>query len=129
MALLRPKWVHVMVNEQERSAWQAQAAAAGLTLADLIRQRLGDAKEVGRAPLKRRAARRADPALLAALGRIGSNLNQVARWANTYKGKAEAVQVLAALVSIEQVIAIHASEVKAMDAEDESAAEERDDAG
>jgi hypothetical protein len=105
MALLRPKWVHVMVSEQERTAWQAQAGAAGLTLADLIRKRLGDAKEVGREPIRRRAARRADPALLAALGRIGSNLNQVARWANTYKDKAEAVQVLAALVAIEQLLA------------------------
>lgn len=104
MALLRPKWVHVMVSEQERAAWQAQAGAAGLTLADLIRKRLGDAREVGRAPVRRRAARRADPALLAALGRIGSNLNQVARWANTYKNKAEAVQVLAALVAIEQLL-------------------------
>ena len=127
MALLRPKWVHVMVNEQERAAWQAQAGAAGLTLADLIRQRLGEAKTVGRDPVKRRAARRADPALLAALGRIGSNLNQVARWANTYKGKAEAVQVLAALVSIEQIIALHAPGAKALDAEDE--AEEPGDAG
>jgi hypothetical protein len=105
MAELRPKWVHVKVNEQERTAWQAQAGAAGLTLADLIRKRLGDAKEVGREPIRRRAARRADPALLAALGRIGSNLNQVARWANTYKDKAEAVQVLAALVAIEQLLA------------------------
>ena len=36
------------------------------------------------------------------LARIGANLNQIARWANTYKGDAEAVQVLAHLVAIER---------------------------
>ena len=101
---MRAKWVHVKVTDDERAGWQAQAEAAGLTLADLIRQRLGEARPVGRDPIRRRASRRADPELLAALGRIGSNLNQIARWANTYKGKAEAVQVLAALVGIEQIL-------------------------
>ena len=101
---MRAKWEHVKVTDDERAGWQAQAEAAGLTLADLIWQRLGEARPVGRDQVRRRAARRADPELLAALGRIGSNLNQIARWANTYKGKAEAVQVLAALVSIEQIL-------------------------
>lgn len=101
---MRAKWVHVKVTDDERAGWQAQAEAAGLTLADLIRQRLGEARPVGRDPIRRRASRRADPELLAALGRIGSNLNQIARWANTYKGGAEAVQVLAALVGIEQIL-------------------------
>ena len=32
------------------------------------------------------------------LARIGSNLNQIARWANTYKENAEAVEVAAHLV-------------------------------
>jgi len=36
------------------------------------------------------------------LARIGANLNQVARWANTYKSQAEALQVLAALFSLER---------------------------
>ncbi|MBC7201820.1 MAG: plasmid mobilization relaxosome protein MobC [Pseudomonas balearica] len=46
----------------------------------------------------------ADPALLAALARAGNNLNQIGRWANTYKSNADAVQVLAALVGIEQIL-------------------------
>ena len=36
------------------------------------------------------------------LARIGSNLNQIARWANTHKTEAEAVQILAHLVAIER---------------------------
>ena len=40
------------------------------------------------------------------LARIGSNLNQIARWANTHKGNAEAVEVLAHLVVIERALDI-----------------------
>ena len=36
--------------------------------------------------------------------RTGSNLNQFARWANTYKTAAEAVEVVAHLVAIEQAL-------------------------
>ena len=36
--------------------------------------------------------------------RIGSNLNQIARWANTHKENAEAVEVIAHLVSIERAL-------------------------
>ena len=39
-----------------------------------------------------------------AAGRIGSNLNQIARWCNTHCENADAVQVLAALVAIDQAL-------------------------
>ena len=38
------------------------------------------------------------------LARIGSNLNQIARWANTHKEKAEALEVTAHLVAIERAL-------------------------
>ena len=38
------------------------------------------------------------------LARIGSNLNQIARWANAHKGNAEAVEVIAHLVAIERAL-------------------------
>lgn len=96
----RDLWQHVKVTPSERAAWKAAAAAEGVTVADLIRKRMGTAPE-GRAPKRARAARRADPRLLQAAGRIGSNLNQIARWCNTYADGADAVQVLAALVAID----------------------------
>ena len=34
------------------------------------------------------------------LARIGNSLNQIARWANTHKGRAEAVQVVAHLLAL-----------------------------
>ena len=38
------------------------------------------------------------------IARIGSNLNQIARWANTYKDAAEAVEVVAHLAAIERTL-------------------------
>ena len=38
------------------------------------------------------------------LARIGSNLDQIARWANTYKENAEAMEVIAHLIAIEQAL-------------------------
>lgn len=100
----RDRWVHVKVTADERDAWQAAAAAAGVTLSDMLRDAMAT-RRVGRdRVVRRRAPRRADPALLAAIGRAGNNLNQIAHWCNRYKGGADAVQVLAALASIEQIL-------------------------
>ena len=38
------------------------------------------------------------------LARIGAILNQLARWANTWKSRAEAVEILTALVSLERAL-------------------------
>ena len=38
------------------------------------------------------------------LARIGSNLNQIARWANIHKEDAEVVEVVAHLVAIERAL-------------------------
>ena len=39
------------------------------------------------------------------VSRIGNNLNQVDRWANTHKTAAEAVEVIAHLITIERALA------------------------
>ena len=101
----RAATVRLRLKPAEQADWQAQAEAEGITLSDLIRKRMGSARPTGIEPKRqRRTGRKADPALLAALGRVGNNLNQVAKWANTYKTDAEARQVLAALVSIERIL-------------------------
>lgn len=38
---------------------------------------------------------------LCQLARIGNNLNQLARWANTHTGHVNSVEVITALISIE----------------------------
>ena len=102
MVAKRTKWVHIKVSEDERAVWKIQAEASGQTLADLIRTLLG-AKPDGTAPRKKRALRRADPILIATLGRVGNNLNQLARWANTHKSRVETVQVILTLIAIERI--------------------------
>ena len=98
----REKWVHVKVSPGERDAWHNLAAVSGLSLADLIRQELGEARLSNKTKPKPVPVKRVDPELIRELGRVGNNLNQVGRWANTYKSDAEAGQVLAALIALER---------------------------
>ena len=53
-------------------------------------------KGVGQTPLEKERIRQ--------LARIGANLNQLARCANTWKSRAEAVEILTALTSLERVL-------------------------
>jgi len=101
----RDKWIHVKVSDAERKSWQDMAQAQGVTLADLIRQRMGEAAEVGREPKRRkRLTKKADPELLRHLARIGNNLNQIAGWVNTWKEAAESISVISHLITIERAV-------------------------
>ncbi|EET46904.1 alveicin A immunity protein [Thalassobium sp. R2A62] len=56
---------------------RANAEAAGMPAATLLREALGLTEARRRKPIPR-----VDPALVLAVGRIGGNLNQIARWLN-----------------------------------------------
>lgn len=85
-----------------------EAANLGVTVSDVLRSYIKDEqiKPLGRPrPVKsipNRAYTPADPALVRELAKIGNNLNQLARWANTYKSNIEAVQILSQLGAIER---------------------------
>ncbi|WP_027188368.1 plasmid mobilization protein [Desulfovibrio cuneatus] len=89
----RSAWLKLRVTPAEKETIAAKAAAQGQTVTDFIRQRALDYR-LRQTPLEREHVRQ--------LARIGANLNQLARWANTFKNRAEVVQVLAALWSMEQ---------------------------
>lgn len=80
----------VRLMPDELAAWRSAADAAGLSLSDWLRDR------VGRAAQRSRRTAAADPALLAELARIGNNLNQLARLANG-AGKLPALVELAGI--------------------------------
>ena len=61
----------------EKAELRAKAEAAGLPAATLLREALGLTEARRRKPMPR-----VDPALVLAAGRIGGNLNQIARWLN-----------------------------------------------
>jgi hypothetical protein len=62
---------------EEKVQLRAKAEAAGLPAATLLREALGLTEARRRKPVPR-----VDPALVLAVGRIGGNLNQIARWLN-----------------------------------------------
>jgi hypothetical protein len=90
---IRSAWIKLRVSPAEKEAIVAKAEMQGQSLTDFLRQRALDYR-LRQTPLEKERVRQ--------LARIGSNLNQLARWANMYKGRAEALDVLVALVSLER---------------------------
>ena len=91
--------VRARVLPSEHAAWLARAAAAGVSPSDLLRQAMARTRTwTARAVAVERER-------TVQVARIGNNLNQIARWANTYAETAEAVEVIAHLVAIERAIA------------------------
>ena len=87
--------VVIRVHPEERDLLKLNAGIHGMSVSDYIRQTCLRLR-LRRTPEERRRLRE--------LARIGSNLNQLARWANTYKESLEAVEVLAALTRLETQI-------------------------
>ena len=85
----RDVWVKIRASEAERAEWHAKARSAGLTLSDLVRRSFGRVRTwtAPAAEVERERTRQ--------VARIGNNLNQIARWANTHGSEAEAVEVVA----------------------------------
>ncbi len=97
---VRTAAVIVRVFPEERDILRLNAGLHGMSMSDYIRQTCLGIR-LRRTPEEKRRLRE--------LARIGANINQLARWANTYKRAAEAVEVLAALAGIERRIAEFAS--------------------
>lgn len=89
----RTALVKLRVTPAEKEAITAKANAQGQTVTDFLRQRALDYR-LRQTSLEKEHVRQ--------LVRIGANLNQLARWANIHKGRAEAIDVLVALVSLER---------------------------
>ena len=95
----RAVWVKVRASEAERAEWHAKARSAGLTLSDLVRRSVGRSRTwtVAHAEVERERTRE--------VARVGNNLNQIARWANTHKEAVEAVEVIGHLIAIKRALA------------------------
>ncbi len=111
----------IRLPDEVLQRWKAAAADIGLCLSDWLRDRV-DGLDGGdptgpvvqtRKPTPRRGTPRhrpfteSDPAQVRELAKIGNNLNQIARWANTYKGAGDAVEVIAHLRAIDAHLALH----------------------
>ena len=89
----RSAWIKMRVTPDEKKLIESKASAQGQTVTDFLRQRALDYR-LRQSPLEKERIRQ--------LARIGSNMNQIARWANTYKKRAEAVEVITRLIVLER---------------------------
>lgn len=82
--------LRVRCSEGERAAWLRKARAQERSLSDYARHLLSAE------PMQRRAGPPVvDPMLLAAVGRAGNNLNQIARAMNTDRKAGRAIDLIA----------------------------------
>src|SRR5438128_116691 len=86
----RPFIIPVRVSKQERDDVRAKASGAGISVGALFRQaalNVAPPRAVRRPPVELEAAAR----VLAALGKIGSNINQLAHYAHQGKFQSEEI--------------------------------------
>ncbi|PJI85961.1 mobilization protein MobC [Yoonia maricola] len=82
--------LRVRCSEEERAAWLSKARAQERSLSDYARHVLSAE------PMQRRARPPAiDPVLLAAIGRAGNNLNQIARAMNADRKSGRPIDLIA----------------------------------
>ena len=98
MAERRTVQINVRVSPTERAAWRAKAAAAGVPLSTLLRQAMARTRTWTAPAADIERERNVQVA------RIGNNLNQLARWANTHTSLAEAVTVIDTLAAFERTL-------------------------
>jgi hypothetical protein len=82
--------IRVRVSEEEYAELMAKGAAVG-GMSALLRDHLGKVSVRHREDERQRVI---------ALNRINANLNMIAKWVNTYKSQADAVQVMVYLADV-----------------------------
>ena len=98
MAERRTVVVAARVTRAERAAWKEKAAAAGVSPSALLRLAMART-QTWTAPAMAVEHERSRQ-----IARIGNNLNQLARWANTHASPIEAVRVLDRLKAVERAL-------------------------
>ncbi len=88
--------VAARVTPEEHAAWQAKAEAAGVSPSRLLRQATARTRTWTAAEVERERTRQ--------IARVGNNLNQIARWANTHASPMDAIEMIAYLVHIARTL-------------------------
>ena len=95
----KTSWLSFRCTAAELAGWQATATAAGLPLSQLVRRALSRVRTWTASRVDVEQARTRE------LARIGSNLNQLARWANTHQAGLDAVTILTHLTTLSRELA------------------------
>ncbi len=94
----KTKIVNIRVTDEEKLNWELLAHACGTNTSGLARYLLN---KYSTSYAEDRQSRQE---FIRQVARIGNNLNQIARWVNTYKDAAAATQVIASLTRIESAL-------------------------
>ncbi|VEP18103.1 Mobilization protein [Hyella patelloides LEGE 07179] len=99
----RTNTISIRLTDSEKLDWELFAHAAGLTISQLAREAMNRVKvtNVGDRAIQMKRTYQ--------IAKIGNNLNQIARWANTYTNTIEAVEVITYLIAIEKALLALAS--------------------
>ncbi len=94
----RTEKIAIRLTNSEKEEWQEKANQTGKSISELLRLAMNRTRTwtAGDRSLIQEKNRQ--------LARIGNNLNQIAKWANTYKSTAEAIEVIEALRLIEEAL-------------------------
>lgn len=95
MAISKLKFLQIRISEEEKIALKKIADDSGQTMTELI------TKAIHRIRPFKVKDRKIQKEKILHLARIGNNLNQIARWCNTHKSGADAIQVIQQLTAIE----------------------------
>ena len=83
--MVRKRYIKIRVSEDELEMIKAKADMQGCTVSDLLRYLV----------LNMRVRNTEhDKEVIRYLARIGSNINQIARWANKHKGRAPSLETV-----------------------------------
>jgi predicted DNA-binding protein len=91
----RTKSLLIRLSEEEHEKLRALAEDAGMPMASLLRDHVKRVTVRNRDDERRR---------IALLNRINSNLNQIAKWANTYKAGIDAERVCTLVYILDKTI-------------------------
>ncbi len=92
----RTEKIAIRLTNSEKEEWQEKANQTGKSISELLRLAMNRTRTwtAGDRSLIQEKNRQ--------LARIGNNLNQIAKWANTYKSKAGLIETLKALELIKE---------------------------
>lgn len=94
----RTNTISIRLTAEEKLDWDLKAHSAGLSISQLVRQAMNRVRisHIGDRALQIERTRQ--------IAKIGNNLNQIARWVNTYKTTTDTVEVVTHLIAIEQAL-------------------------
>jgi DNA primase catalytic subunit len=88
----------IRLTDEEKLDWELKAHAAGKSISQLAREAMNRVKVMNVSDRAIQIERTRQ------IAKIGNNLNQIARWANTYTNTVEAVEVITYLIAIEKAL-------------------------